>query len=371
MQSSSVPAKFGIPFANAAGSSYVRTIPQASQIGVTAGAASLTDGFPPACFSPVAAGGTPPWGADMNGILKQITQWNQWQQAGAPIIYDSSFQTAIGGYPAGAIVQLSAGGPSFFSTSENNTVTPAVGAVGWMPFPTFGANVTNVTATATLTAANAGLVIVNATSGNITLTLPSVSSESGIPLPFEFVRVDSSGNSVTLAAASGNTFVPGGASTYSIAAGIAVQFSGNGVSTWNLIASTAFAAINGSASQAFNVANATTSTQAMPLGQLPSQFPSTLTTNGYKKYPDASSPTGYSIEQWGTATYPTQITTTSNFPIAFPNACINFVCSLGSSIPTTSFTSVGGQSISNSQFQVTVASGSTGSDAVFWRAIGY
>lgn len=132
-----------------------------------------------------------------------------------------------------------------------------------------------------------------------------------------------------------------------------------------------FAALSGLSSQVFNVATATTSTEAMPLGQLPSQFPGSLTVNGYKKYPDPGSPTGYSIEQWGTATYPTQTTTTSTFPITFPNICLNFVCSLGTAIPLTTFTSAGGQSISTSQFQVTVGSGSPGSDAVFWRATGY
>jgi len=55
--------------------------PQASQIGITNCAASLTDGFPPLTFVPVAQGGCPPFGSDFNGILRQITQWSQWMQA--------------------------------------------------------------------------------------------------------------------------------------------------------------------------------------------------------------------------------------------------------------------------------------------------
>ena len=109
MQDSNIPTKFPIPFANNAGPGFVRPIPQASQIGITPGAASLTDGFPPLNFNPVAAGGIPPFGEDMNGILLQITQWIRWLTAGAPLAWDSTYATAIGGYPLGAKV-LSAGG---------------------------------------------------------------------------------------------------------------------------------------------------------------------------------------------------------------------------------------------------------------------
>ena len=70
-------------------------------------------------------------------------------------------------------------------------------------------------------------------------------------------------------------------------------------------------------------------------------FPSSLTANGYKKYPDPNSPTGFFIEQWGTTTFQTAafltteagpfgtvaagtITATSSitFPIAFSTAVL-------------------------------------------------
>src|ERR1700676_5539846 len=104
MQSSNIPAKFQIPWGNNAGSAYIRTPPVASQVGVQGGAASFTDGFPPLTMTPVPAGGIPPFGQDANGILKAVTQWNQWQQAGGAITYDSVFQSQIGGYPLGATV---------------------------------------------------------------------------------------------------------------------------------------------------------------------------------------------------------------------------------------------------------------------------
>ena len=81
MQSSNIPSRIPVPFANAAGPSYVNTIPVNSQIGITNGRASLADGFPPLTFTPLSAGGIPPFGSDMNGILKEITAIQQWQQA--------------------------------------------------------------------------------------------------------------------------------------------------------------------------------------------------------------------------------------------------------------------------------------------------
>jgi hypothetical protein len=132
MQLSAIPAKFAIPFANSAGSGYIRAIPQASQIGVTNGAASLTDGFPPLTFLPVGAGGTPPWGQDFNGILNQITQWNQWQAAGGLVPYDSTFATAIGGYPSGAIVVGSTPGQLWLNLVDNNTSNPNSGGSNWL-----------------------------------------------------------------------------------------------------------------------------------------------------------------------------------------------------------------------------------------------
>jgi hypothetical protein len=134
MQDSQLPSKFSVPFANSAGSGYKRTVPAASQIGITAGAASLTDGFPPLTFQPVGSGGVPPFGQDFNGLLNQITAWNQWQQAGGAVSYDATFSTQIGGYPAGAIVKSTVtSGLVWYNTVDNNTTNPdGGGAAGWL-----------------------------------------------------------------------------------------------------------------------------------------------------------------------------------------------------------------------------------------------
>jgi hypothetical protein len=135
LQLSSIPAKFSIPWAYSASGSFIRAIPTASQIGIQNGAASLTDGFPPLNFSPVAAGGVPPFGQDMNGILNRTTAWSQWQSAGGVVPYDASFQTAIGGYPQGAIVASGTTlGLMWQSSVDNNASNPDTGGAGWWQF---------------------------------------------------------------------------------------------------------------------------------------------------------------------------------------------------------------------------------------------
>lgn len=131
MQSSSIPPKFVLPFASSAVAPYIRPIPVASQVSITPGAASLETGFPPSNFQPESAGGVPPAGQDFNGLLKQITQWTQWQNAGAQVFWDSAFSASISGYPRYAQV-LAAGGTFWWqSTVENNTTNPDAGGAGW------------------------------------------------------------------------------------------------------------------------------------------------------------------------------------------------------------------------------------------------
>lgn len=128
------PTRFPIPFASAAVAPYVHEVPEASQVGITTGAASLTDGFPPANFSPVSAGGVPPFGNDMNGILKQATEWIRWFTAGGPAPYDSSFATSISGYPKGAIIPGTIPGSAWISTADANTSDPNAGGADWSPY---------------------------------------------------------------------------------------------------------------------------------------------------------------------------------------------------------------------------------------------
>lgn len=139
MKGSDIPSKFQIPFANSAGGSYKRVVPFASQIGINDGWASLTDGFVPLNFQPIAAGGIPPFGQDMNGILNQATAWTRWQNAGGTVPYEATFQTAIGGYPVSAVVaSATTSGLFWYSTVDDNATNPDTGGAGWLAWQVLG-----------------------------------------------------------------------------------------------------------------------------------------------------------------------------------------------------------------------------------------
>lgn len=175
----SAPAKIQIPFGNSAGGAYKRTVPVASQIGIQNGAASYTDGFPPLNFTPVNAGGVPPFGQDMNGVLYDVSAHARWWAAGGPVYYDSAYQTAIGGYPKGACVQsLTTVARMWCSTVDNNTSNPDTGGANWQ-YPNDAVNAINATnATNSTNAVNLSGGTVAAT----TITGTTISgSSAGMP----------------------------------------------------------------------------------------------------------------------------------------------------------------------------------------------
>lgn len=126
----STPTKLPLPFNNSGVNR--NAIPTASQIGITPGAASLTDGFPPLTMTPSASGGVPPFGQDFNGILYLITQALQYGQSGGQFVYDGTWATAVGGYPLGALVQSSDQLGLWLNISANNTTNPDTGGAGWV-----------------------------------------------------------------------------------------------------------------------------------------------------------------------------------------------------------------------------------------------
>lgn len=129
------PVNLQIPFAN---SGSKNTIPVPSQIGVTAGAASFTDGFPPLTFTPLASGGVQPAGADFNGIFNILSQHTTFLNAGGLYRFDAALATAIGGYPVGFVLQDDAGLNSYVNISAGNTTnfnsSPSSIGVSWIPY---------------------------------------------------------------------------------------------------------------------------------------------------------------------------------------------------------------------------------------------
>lgn len=133
MQLSSIPVKFTVPWGNGAGGAYINTpVPTPSQITTNPGFASFTDGFVPLNDTPVASGGIPPRIQDFNGILNQLSAWLRWFQAGGVAIYDTAFQSAVGGYPNESVVWSAVTAGSLFrSIVDNNTTNPDTGGAGW------------------------------------------------------------------------------------------------------------------------------------------------------------------------------------------------------------------------------------------------
>ena len=195
------------PFGVGAGGSYITNpIPVASQIGVTPGAASFTDGFPPLTMQALSAGGIPPKGQDLNGILFAITANTAWVAAGMGYAFDATHASDIGGYPVGATLLMADGGGYWLNTTANNTNNPDTTGVGWLPISTFGTvGVALTGGTVTLTPAQWRkpiIVFTGALSSNATVNFPG-----GVEGEWLVVNATTGAFSLTLQAPGGSTNV--------------------------------------------------------------------------------------------------------------------------------------------------------------------
>lgn len=174
MLSSDAPTKIQLPFADG-GTRAV--IPVPSQIGITPGAASMTDGFPPLTMTPPGGGGIPVSGPEMNGILWLATANGRWFNAGGCPKFDAVFAAAIGGYPLGAVLQSADNAGWWRSTAESNTSNPDTGGAGWVPHSAYGqASVSLSSSNVTLAAAQAlkpQIVLTGTLTANVNLILPA------------------------------------------------------------------------------------------------------------------------------------------------------------------------------------------------------
>lgn len=135
MQSSEVPTKFPIAFASAANPAYIQPVPTNYNSAIP-GSFGLDLGSPPETFQDPSTGGIAPLGEYFNGLMNQTTACLRWIQAGGVFKHDTAFQTAIGGYPLGAILKASSYSAFWVSTAENNLINPDTGtlsapATGW------------------------------------------------------------------------------------------------------------------------------------------------------------------------------------------------------------------------------------------------
>ena len=221
MLNSSIPTKTPTPWANGAGTNYIRTVPIASQIGITNGAASWTDGFPPLTFVQQSAGGYPPDGRDANYAINLLSQWTRWMQAGGAVVYDSTFSTNVSGYPANATINASTGLGLWRSTADNNTANPdTIPTVGnWVPVaPFFGYTLVTLAGTnvvLTPQQAASGIIFFTGTlTANVTVTFPAWATSwqlyNGTSGAFTItVASAGAGSSVTIPAGAGGVFSDG------------------------------------------------------------------------------------------------------------------------------------------------------------------
>jgi hypothetical protein len=172
------PKKLVDAFAHNAGPTFITNpIPETTG---TPGEASFDQGFPPTTMTAPAAGGVPPFGQDMNGILFMSTSVIQFLNSGQTFVYDSTFATAIGGYVAGTILSR-ADHTGFWlalktTTASPETGTPGIAGNGWTAINNYGyasqaMSNANVTLTA-LQAARPVIVVSGTLTANVQLILP-------------------------------------------------------------------------------------------------------------------------------------------------------------------------------------------------------
>lgn len=145
------------------------------------GVATFDKGFPEVTMQPLSAGGIPPSGKDMNGVLYSTTIQQQWQNAGMTYPFSQEFSDAVSGYPKGAIVPSSVYTGQWLNLNEANGTQPesASGAnTGWVPINNYGittvSGLTNSSITlSSLQAAKDRIVLTGALTGNINIIFPT------------------------------------------------------------------------------------------------------------------------------------------------------------------------------------------------------
>lgn len=124
-----MPKLLKTPFAVDAQAGFRTDIQEST--GAAPNSATYQVGFPPNTMQSIAAGGMPPKGSDLNGVLYDITDNLVFLTQGGGYGFDSSYATSIGGYPLNARLRLT-NGDIVKSTIDGNTNDPNVDMTGWV-----------------------------------------------------------------------------------------------------------------------------------------------------------------------------------------------------------------------------------------------
>lgn len=132
------PKLITTPFAQDAPSGAVDPIPETLAPSDPIQNASWTLGFPNVTMIPLAAGGIPPRGQSMNGVLKAISEHSSFVGGGGQYKWDQDWVDAKGGYAKGAVLQSDDGLASYVSAVDNNTdnfnTDPDSIGTSWLPY---------------------------------------------------------------------------------------------------------------------------------------------------------------------------------------------------------------------------------------------
>lgn len=172
------------PFANDADPLYITTIPDTTGV---AGRASYSLGFPPLTMQPIAGGGKPPFGQDMNGILFALSSHDYYVQAGQLFLWDTTVAAALGGYAIGTLLGSTDGRTVWFNTTNANSTNPDAvdgSAAGWVslfssgfqPFAGLTAGVLTLNATQ---AARKVITLSGTLTGNLAVVFPNWLAPAG------------------------------------------------------------------------------------------------------------------------------------------------------------------------------------------------
>lgn len=309
MQLTDKPTQLPIPFAATGARS---AIPVTSQIGIIAGAASLADGFPPLTRTPIAAGGVPPSGQDMNGILYEMSAVDQWANVGGGYPYNSTYATAIGGYPKGARVLRADGLGYWLNIADDNATDPDAGGANWRPDLMPGASAVTMTGSnVTLTAPQYGqpvIIVTGLLTADLNLIFPAITGQ------WTVINATTGAYTLTAKTAAGTGVVVSGA----------IALVGDGANILSSVSATpdASTAVKGKVQLA-------TDAEAQALSDaLKALTPATLAgalgggnkshaASGFQKLP------GGLILQWAVSgSISNGGTAAITFPVAFPNACL-------------------------------------------------
>lgn len=194
------------------------------------------------------------------------------------------------------------------------------------------ANTRTLTASTVLTADDAGVVVVSAATGAVTLTLPAANSAGGRPLRFHIIRTDSTANVLTVIRAGADT-IEGGTDLV-LPRQQRVMLVGDGASQWFVGAEAA-------------------------IGR-------SFAANGWQRLP------GGLILQWGYFTPPNNGSQQwgITFPVAFPGGPLSIVAQLNNPTAATGAIAIYGQSAGGFSIFQSWTGGQSGNYALWWFAVG-